>query len=184
MNTGCRIPCDYVVVSGAGQTSSGSSSDHWETGAYDIALLDAGIENFNVMEYTSVLPLESNEISWEDAQQYFHHGAVLETIKAQMNGTRGQVLCSGVGRMWVKHHGKRIGGFAAEFEGNCSERVAIEALTESLEGIFERRYGGKQSYEIEDMKFDTRELIVDEEFGTVFVAICFLNYIYPQIEEE
>jgi hypothetical protein len=47
---GCRIPKDYFWVIGWGESDVGI-----ETGSYDAALTMAGIENFNVMLYTSVL---------------------------------------------------------------------------------------------------------------------------------
>jgi arginine decarboxylase len=192
MDSGCRIPTKYFVTSGAGQSSAGPGDDHWETCSYDLALLDAGIENFNVMTYTSVLPPESEEISLDDARQYFHHGAVLETIKAQMNGVQGEHLCAGVGRCWVYKDSdiraggqpaKRelVGGFAAEYEGNASLEAAAKFLEQDLEGIFQRRYGQQPEYKMSKPEIATRDLVVDEAFGTVFVALCFVAYKFPEI---
>ena len=42
--------------------SQGGGTDPWETGAYDLALEEAGIENFNVVAYTSVIPPEATEV--------------------------------------------------------------------------------------------------------------------------
>jgi arginine decarboxylase len=180
--TKCRIPCKYFTTTGKGQNSAGSSSDHWETGAYDIALLDAGIENWNVLKYTSVIPPQAQEITMKEAlESYYDHGAALETIMAQANGQKGDFLCAGVGIMHVTLNGELIGGFAAEFEGPCSEEEARKALKESLQGIFDRRYKGKEGYEISDMRFITDNMIVDEEFGTVLAAICFVSYLIPDI---
>ncbi|MBU7027873.1 MAG: pyruvoyl-dependent arginine decarboxylase, partial [Theionarchaea archaeon] len=47
---GNRVPKDYFVTTGYGETNAGSGIDPWETGAYDLALLMAQIENFNVVE--------------------------------------------------------------------------------------------------------------------------------------
>ena len=58
---GNRIPKDYFVTTGYGETDKGSGIDPWETGAYDLALKSAQIENFNIVEYTSVLPPEATE---------------------------------------------------------------------------------------------------------------------------
>lgn len=49
--------------------------DPWETGSYDLALEDAGIQDFNIMPYTSVMPPESHEIAMNGASgnlQYMH----------------------------------------------------------------------------------------------------------------
>ena len=178
MYVGARIPNDYVVVSGSGQTSFGPGIDPWETAAYDLALLDAGIENCNIVEYTSVLPLKAREISLRDANALglMTHGMVLECIKAQVNGTQGQHICAGVGRAEVwDEEGEQIGGFAAEYEGYGSTRLAEQKLTEALRGIFRRRYAGK-GYRLGDMTFTTKDLVVDEQYGTVLVALGFVTF--------
>src|SRR5580692_1177543 len=71
---GCRIPREYFWVIGWGESDVGI-----ETGSYDAALHMAGIENFNVMLYTSVLPPETVELSHLPE---IHHGSVLEAIIA------------------------------------------------------------------------------------------------------
>jgi len=174
-----RIPKEYVVVTGAGQTSFGPGVDPWETAAYDLALLDAGIENCNIVEYTSVLPKEAVEISLADARSagYFTHGMVLECIKAQMNGEQGDHICAGVGRCEVwDEEDNLIGGFAAEYEGHGSQNLAMEKLNEALEGIFDRRYSGKR-YKMGNVKISTRDLVIDKQYGTVLVALGFVRFI-------
>jgi arginine decarboxylase len=51
---GCRIPKEWI---GWGESAVGI-----ETGSYDTALHMAGIENYNVVLYTSVLPPEMVEL--------------------------------------------------------------------------------------------------------------------------
>lgn len=63
-----------------------------ETGSYDLALEQAGIQDFNIMPYTSVMPPESHEILREEAAKHYSHGAVLETIMAQINGVKARHL--------------------------------------------------------------------------------------------
>lgn len=38
ITTGCQIPYEYFLTTGAGQCNAGRGEDHWETGSYDIAL--------------------------------------------------------------------------------------------------------------------------------------------------
>jgi hypothetical protein len=54
---GCRIPKEYFWLIGWGESDVGI-----ETGSYDAALHMSGIENYNVLLYTSVLPPESVEL--------------------------------------------------------------------------------------------------------------------------
>ena len=53
---GNRVPCEYFITVGGGESDAGSKGLPFETGSYDAALKDAGIENVNVVKYTSVIP--------------------------------------------------------------------------------------------------------------------------------
>lgn len=76
IRVGNRIPKDYFVTTGSGETDKGSGIDPWETGAYDFALKSAQIENFNIVEYTSVLPPEAKEWPIHKVKHLFHHSAM------------------------------------------------------------------------------------------------------------
>jgi pyruvoyl-dependent arginine decarboxylase (PvlArgDC) len=186
---GNRIPQYYFVTSGSGDTDIGPGEDPWETGSYDLALLEAHLANFNVVPYTSVLPPESKEVTLEFAKQYFHHGAVVETIIAQQNGVQGDTLVTGVGRIWVseKATGKAIGGFAAEFRKvhkgvQISEEEAVaeakKFLEISLNGEVSRRYDPAQ-VESHGMTFETNYEYVDKAYGTSLTALAWVTYIFP-----
>ncbi len=191
---GNRIPMHYFVTSGSGDTDIGPGDDPWETGSYDLALMEAGIANFNVVPYTSVLPPESVEIPIDEAQKFFHHGAVIEVIMASVNGEKGEVLCTGVGRIQVRRisDGEQIGGFAAEYEKryNSSQTISIEEAREeafemlnvSLLGECERRYSTDE-YEFFDESFTVNCFEVKNLYGTSLVALCWVSYIYPQLDE-
>lgn len=188
-----RIPKRYVVVAGSGQSNFGPGTDPWETASYDLALCDAGIENCNIVKYTSVIPPEAKEITLEQAElkRLLHHGMVLECIMAQQNGNQGEHICAGVGRAnvyrtveYVPGTFKRelIGGFAAEYEGHGSVRLAEKRLEQALHGIFERRYRKDDSYELDDLKFATKDLVIDDDYGTVLVALGFVTYLIPIVK--
>ena len=179
-----RIPEKYVVVKGAGQSDFGPGLDPWETASYDLALLEAGIENCNVVKYTSVLPPESVEITMGEAEAagLFHHGMVLETIMAQVNGNQGDHICAGVGRAQVyDDHGNHIGGFAAEYEGHGSADLGRVLLQQALEGIFDRRYGHHPGWYMEGEQYTVQDLCVDQQYGCVLVALGFLTFIVPEL---
>ena len=55
---GTRYPIFGFVTGGTGAFNDGIPPQSYETFAYDLALHQAGIENFNVIPYTSVLPPE------------------------------------------------------------------------------------------------------------------------------
>mgnify|MGYP001219926049 FL=1 len=192
---GNRIPQYYFVTSGSGDTDIGPGDDPWETGSYDLALMEAGIENFNVVPYTSVLPPESVEIPIDEAQKFFHHGAVIEVIMASVNGEKGDLLCTGVGRIQVRRisDGEHIGGFAAEYEKryNSTEKISVDEAREeaekmlnvSLMGECDRRYKSDE-YEFFDESFKVNCFEVENHYGTSLVALCWVSYIYPQLDDE
>ncbi len=182
---GPRIPTTYFVTTGTGESDQGIPPDPYETFSYDLALLDAGIENFNVVYYTSVLPPESNEVPMEAVKSYFHHGAVLETIMAKAGGKKGDTVAAGVGRIWaVDAKGKTIGGFAAEYErvyhkqkvdSKRAKKDAVKQLTASLKHELSIR-GLKQKGE---MKFNVTSLYIKKNYGMALAALGFVDFIYP-----
>src|SRR5271154_2108920 len=121
---GCRIPREYFWVIGWGESDVGV-----ETGSYDAALHMAGIENYNVMLYTSVLPPEAVELH---RLPDIHHGSVLEGIiaiqHADKPGTRitAGVLkwehCEDRNRFW--HHSNRRSGRGPRQLSACKFRGA------------------------------------------------------------
>ena len=64
---GNRVPYEYFITYGSGQSNVGSEGLPYETGSYDAALTKAGIQNANIIEYTSVIPTGAKEISKEEA---------------------------------------------------------------------------------------------------------------------
>ena len=77
-----RVPYEYFMTTGKGNSNAGSEGLPFETGSYDAALNDAGIENANIMEYTSVIPRESKMISKKEGIKRIQWGQVIEAIKS------------------------------------------------------------------------------------------------------
>lgn len=183
---GPRIPTAYFATTGTGQSDQGIPPDPYETFSYDLALLEAGIENFNVVFYTSVLPPESYEIPLDKAKQYIHHGSVLETIMAKAGGVQGDTVCAGVGRVWAQDaSGKFIGGFAAEYERvykgqkvdeKTAQKDAVKQLMRSLNHELSIR-GLKQTDT--PMTFDVTSLHITRKYGIALSALGFVGFIYP-----
>ena len=87
MTEGVRFPTLAFITGGAGQANEGIPPQPFETFCYDSALMEAKIENFNVVPYTSVLPKEvyGNIVPVDKVVNQFKHGAVLEVIMAGMD---------------------------------------------------------------------------------------------------
>ena len=194
---GNRVPYEYFLTKGKGESDAGSEGLPYETGSYDAALNDAGIENTNVIEYTSVIPVGAKEITRAEGLKRLNWGEVLECIKAQANGKRGEFISAAIMTTTIiDPKGKYLGGFACEYSGNGSKRDAEESLILSIAGMIKRRgYGNiKGPTKIyKDNKTDTGYIIhtgkifnydslkVTKEHGSVFTAICFVSYRFPYL---
>jgi len=197
---GNRVPYEYFITKGKGESSAGSAGLPYETGSYDAALNDAGIENTNVIEYTSVIPTEAKQISKEEGLKRINWGEVLECIKAQSNGRKGSKISAAVMTTTiVDPKGKYLGGFPCEYSGSGTKEDAENSLAESIAGMIKRRgYGnikGKTQmykdnitdtgYKIHPGKvFEYDCINVKEEHGSVFVAICFVSHRYPTLSQK
>lgn len=198
---GNRVPYEFFITQGKGESNAGSKGLPYETGSYDAALFDAGIQNTNVIEYTSVMPTESKEITKEEGLKRLQWGEVIECIKAQANGKRGSKISAAVITTSVTDpKGKYLGGFACEYSGSGTKEDAEQSLLQSIVGMIERRGYGvmKESgimqlykdnvtdkgYKIHPGKnFIYEYLDVKEEHGSVFTAICFVSYKFPALKK-
>ena len=184
--TGPRIPTAYFATCGNGQSDQGIPPDPYETFSYDLALQQAGIENFNVVYYTSVLPPESYEVPLSAVAPRIHHGAVLEAILAKAGGGKGDTVASGVGRVWaVDAKGNYIGGFAAEYEfvyakqkvaPDMAKAAAVKQLTASLDHELTIRGLTQKGEKV----FTTDSLYITKNYGISLSALGFIGFIEPK----
>jgi arginine decarboxylase len=197
---GNRIPYEYFITKGKGESYAGSAGLPYETGSYDAALNVAGIENANVIEYTSVIPVEAKEIPREEGLKRLNWGEVLECIKAQSNGRKGSKISAAImTTSIVDPKGTYLGGFACEYSGAGTRQDAEKSLAESISGMIKRRgYGNIKGetilykdnvtdtgYTIYPGKiFEYEFLDVKEEHGSVFTAICFVSHKYPNLSQK
>jgi arginine decarboxylase len=175
---GCRIPKDYFWVIGWGDSDVGI-----ETGSYDAALHMAGIENYNISLYTSVIPPEAVELHHLPR---IHHGSVLEGIIAiQHTEKPGTRITAGLLMAKVHHvsDGSYLGGFACEYAGGGSIDEAEANLHEAMHQLFERRYKSKL-YKLEFGKSVVRTFVPEKKFGTILVGIGFASYLVPILESD
>jgi arginine decarboxylase len=193
------VPYEYFITQGKGESNAGSKGLPYETGSYDAALFNAGIQNANVIEYTSVMPTESKEISREEGLRRLRWGEVLECIKAQANGKRGSKISAAVITTSVTDpKGKYLGGFACEYSGSGTKEEAGASLLNSIVGMIERRGYGRMNnpalyqdnvtdkgYKVHPGKhFVYEDLHVTKEHGSVFTAICFISYRFPVLKNK
>ena len=194
---GNRIPYELFLTKGKGESNAGSEGLPYETGSYDEALNDAGIQNTNIIQYTSVIPVEAKEIPLAEGLNRIQWGEVMECIKAQSDGKRGEYISSAVMTTTITDpRGKYLGGFACEYSGHGLQADAEKSLLESIIGMIKRRGYGNLSDQTElykDNVTDKKYIIhpgkiflydalkIKKEHGSVFTAICFVSYKYPHL---
>lgn len=202
---GVRYPTFGFLTGGAGAFDDGIPPQPYETFAYDLALYQAGIENFNIIPYTSVLPPEMRgnivTITKEMNQRFsdlpyrpdlkgkFHHGAVLEVIMAGSGATypEHKAIATGVGIVWAKKDGVFVGGFAAEYVQFYDaviddEIAAAEAglwLNKSLNHELSMR--GMDAEGERELFYNYINIPSDNPFGYCLTAIGFLNFSYAPV---
>lgn len=200
---GTRYPTFAFITGGTGVFDDGIPPQPFETFSYDLALLEAKIENFNVIPYTSVMPPEMRgnivTITEPFSKKYadkpyrpeivdqFHHGAVLEVIIAGHGAQYPdhKAIATGVGVVWAKDtKGKFIGGFAAEyvqfFDSKIDDAIAkADAemwLTKSLNHELSIRglvQDGKK-----ELFHNFVNIPADNPYGYCLTCMGFLNFGY------
>jgi len=166
---GNRIPRDFFIAAGAGQSDLAIHA-----GSYHLALKDAGIESYNHITYSSILPAIANEI---ERPQTYVHGSVMEGIAAVAHASNGERATAALIYGWLfDPEGKKYGGLVCEYNGNAEEAESEESLRESLQELYNNGYTDLKLY---DIKFISRSLVPEKRHGTALVALCFVNYLFP-----
>ncbi|MBS3133652.1 pyruvoyl-dependent arginine decarboxylase [Candidatus Woesearchaeota archaeon] len=171
ITVGNRIPKNYFWTSGTGE-----SDITIHAGSYHLALKEAGIECFNIMSYSSIMPGMAKEI---EKPVVYTHGAVLEAITATADAKKGERATAGiiVGWLYNKKTDMRYGGLVCEYHGPFLEEEAKSSLGMSLEELYSN--GFEEDYELRDIKVFIRSIIPKKNFGTALVAIGFTDYVFP-----
>ena len=90
-----RIPHEFIVTQG-----SGCSEYAIHPGSYHMALHDAGIAEFNIMNYSSVLPATAKLVTRDEVDMP-PYGSELCTIMAVANGYYGEHISAGIIFAWM-----------------------------------------------------------------------------------
>lgn len=172
---GTRIPYEYFVVQGSGESDLG-----YHPGAFDIALEKAGgVQDYNHINYSSVLPKDALRIPFPPKN--YDHGAVLESITAEAgkNQVSPKRLTAGIiiGKIFKK--GALIGGLVAEYGGNSTKEECKNFLKKNMQGMIERRYGKEVTTEEE---FFIESIEPKLKYACAIVVLGFTSYKVPLLE--
>lgn len=173
---GARIPKDYFVTTGTGE-----SDITVHAGSYHLALRDAGIEMCNIITYSSILPACANEVQ---RPSELIHGSVLETIMAVSTSRGGKRATAGIIWGWLhdRESGTKHGGLVCEYNGSLPRDRAEKQLRQSLHELYENGYS--EEFRLEEPEFYVESFIPRKRYGTAVVSLCFLNHYIPLLRTE
>jgi len=169
--TGNRIPYEFFATKGVGD-----SDITIHAGSYHLALKDAGIESFNIITYSSILPQIARKT---EKPRDLVHGCVMESIMATGHFNKGESGSAGIIYGWLrnKQTHERFGGLVCEHAGLLSEEQLGDQLNASLQELYTN--GFSDSYDLEDIELISVAHTASKKYGTALVALCFTSYIHP-----
>lgn len=165
-----RVPKDYFIAAGSGESNISIHS-----GSFHLALREAGIERYNIMQYSSVLPKIAREISKPDN---LRHGEVMETIMAVAETDSGKPVAAGIAYAWLfdRKTGEKYGGLVCEQAGEYTENQLVSLLNSSILEIYHN--GFSEQYRLEKPQLVSRFFKPTKKFASAIVAICFVNSVW------
>jgi arginine decarboxylase len=171
---GCRIPKDFFVTSGVGE-----SDITIHAGSFHLALREANIEHLNVMKYSSILPAIARQVPFNP--RTIPHGSVMETIMAEKSVQKGERATAAIIWGWLidRETKERFGGLVCEYSDTGTEEEARASLRASLQELYENGYSERFILDEENIQFHSRSIIAKKNFGTALVTLGFVNYEVP-----
>ena len=153
------IPKKYFITSG---TAVSSVSD---LNAFDKALIEAGIGEQNLLCVSSVIPDGSKMIPPAELPM----GAVTHCVLAQMRGSEGEMISSGIAYA-LRKDGK--GGYVAEGHLYGSKDSLKDVLRWKMEEM-----GRIRNVELNKIQYEITELSIPKDhYGACVAALVFTDY--------
>ena len=153
------VPTKFFTVSGAAVSRTS------DLNAFDIALIQAGIGEQNLVSVSSVIPEGAYRIPFRPLTM----GAVTHCVLAQMRGCEGETIAAGIAYAFRKD-GK--GGYVAEghIHGSAdSLRDILSAKMDEMAAIRDVEFG--------EIEFEAQELEIPlDHYGCCISALVFAEY--------
>jgi len=159
--SGLFLPKRFFVVSGK------AVSFESQLNAFDQALMDAGIAQYNIVPVSSIIPPGAVEVPRVDLTP----GSVLFTVLARMDGVGGEAISAGVAWGWAKRHDGLSYGLIAEARGHKGARALEEELRAKLREMARAR--GMEVGEVK-CRVEAIEAVPRGAYGCVVVAFVYL----------
>ena len=148
------VPSRFFVTSGRGINKTS------ELNAFDLALLQAGIGEQNLVSVSSVLPTGIRQVD----RARISRGAITHCVLARHGGGEGEVISAGIA------YGFRVdgqGGYVAEGHLHGTQKSLKEFLKWRMEEIAHFR-----GVELRRVNYRTEELSIPMDHYGVCIAAC------------
>ena len=156
---GNLIPNTFFMAKG-----SGDSDLEKHAGSYHMALFDAGIADFNIMTYSSVIPATAHLVT--------------------MDGYQDEFISAGLVYAWMykdENFDEKAGGLVCEVSGRYRIEELEARLIRVINDLHQRTYS---KFYLGDLNFVTEGMTIERRYGTALAALCFTDFLLPEIEEK
>ncbi len=173
---GNLIPHTFFATKG-----SGESDLELHAGSYHMALYDAGISDFNIMTYSSVLPATAHLVSMDEIDLP-PFGSEMKTIMAVAHGQQDEFISAGIVYAWMysdENFDNKVGGLVCEVNG----RYRIEELEARLVRVINDLHAKTYShFYLGELNFLTEGLTIEKRYGTALASLCFVDFKLPEFD--
>ncbi len=136
---------NFLVPTGFYVTSGKAVNRISELNAFDLALCNADIAEYNLVRVSSVLPAKIRKVESLELPR----GAILHCVLAHMDGDEGETISAGIAYAFRKDG---EGGYIAEGHGHLA--------TEAMREILEWKMGEMASFR--DVELGSIEYLIEE----------------------
>ena len=171
------IPETFFVAKG-----SGDSDLEKHAGSYHMALHDAGIADFNIMTYSSVIPGTSRLVSMDEVDLP-PFGSELKTIMAVSHGYQDEFVSAGLVYAWMyrdENFDNKVGGLVCEVSGRYRIEELESRLIRVINDLHQRTY---YKFYLGDLNFVTEGITIEKRYGTAIAALCFMDFQLVEVKK-
>lgn len=166
------IPGNFFITKG-----SGCDPFEIHAGAMHMAMFDAGIADYNLMTYTSVLPASSEMLSLDQIDLPVP-GSEMKSISAVATGRYGEFISAGLVFAWLytdETMEKKYMGLVCEVAGGYQMNDLESKLREVINNLYEKTYMTK-GYVLGEPEIFMEGLKIDDTYGCALVSLCFIDF--------
>jgi len=167
---GNLIPETFFVTKG-----SGDSELEKHAGSYHMALHDAGIADYNIMTYSSVIPGTAKLITMDEVDMP-PFGSELKTIMAVSHGFQDEFVSAGIIYAWMyrdENFDDKVGGLVCEVSGRFRIEELEARLIRVITDLHQRTY---RRFYLGELNFVTEGITIEKRYGTAIAALCFIDF--------